>query len=142
MKKSVIIAVCLIVVAIAGAYFLQTDNKVEKTGIWKDAKYVKDTEIGKGEKTVITEVRAGDNSIVFTIHTDKETLGEALTEHKLIEGEKGPYGLYVKVVNGIRADYDEDKSYWSLTKKGEPVTTGVDSTKIADNEHYELVYTK
>ena len=46
-----------------------------------------------------------------TINTDKEILRDALEEHNLISGEQGAYGLYVKVVNGIKADYDEDGGY-------------------------------
>ena len=69
-------------------------------------------------------------------------LGDALIEHNLISGENGPYGLYVKVVNGITADYDINQSYWSLSKDGEYLQTGVDVTEISDGEHYELTYTK
>ena len=75
----------------------------------------------------------------FEIHTDKTTVGEALLELGLIEGEEGPYGLYVKRVNGMLADYDVDGTYWALYKDGAYATSGVDTTKIADGEHYELV---
>ena len=47
-----------------------------------------------------------------------------------------------KKVNGILADYDVDKTYWGLYKNGEYLMTGVDTTEIADGEHYELVKTK
>ena len=69
-------------------------------------------------------------------------LGDALSEHDLLEGEEGEFGLYVKKVNGILADYDIDKTYWGLYKNGEYLMTGVDTTEIADGEHYELVKTK
>ena len=49
-----------------------------------------------------------------------------------------PYGLYVKFVNGIEADYDNDQTYWALYKSGEYMLTGVDTTVISDGEHYEL----
>ena len=39
----------------------------------------------------------------FEIHTDEEMVGAALLALNLIEGEEGPYGLYVKAVNGIPA---------------------------------------
>jgi len=48
----------------------------------------------------------------FEIHTEKETVGEALVELGLIAGEESEYGLYVKTVNGITADYDKDGVYW------------------------------
>ena len=72
----------------------------------------------------------------------KETVGEALEEHGLVSGEEGPYGLYIKKVNGITADYDIDQSYWSFNKNGEYMMTGADKTEIENGAHYELVYTK
>ena len=47
-----------------------------------------------------------------------------------------------KFVNGILADYDVDGTYWGLTKDGEYVMSGADTTYIADGEHYELTKTK
>ena len=118
-------------------YILQ--NTVDKAGKWEDAIYRKDAEFGDGAKCVEVEVKVEDQSVTFTIHTDKEMLGDALLEHELIEGEKGAYGLYVKKVNGITADYDVDKTYWALYKNGEYSLTGVDLTPISDGEHYEIV---
>ena len=114
----------------------------EQSGLWADAAYTEDQTFGDGSTTVQVEVQVEEQSVTFTIKTDKETLGDALLEHKLIEGEQGDYGLYVKVVNGITADYDIDQSYWSLCKDGEAMTVGVDGAAIADGEHYELVYMK
>lgn len=113
-------------------------NTVEKTGVWEDAVYLKDMEFGKGEKTLSVEVKAEDKSVLFTIHTDKKTVGEALLEHKLIDGDEGPYGLYVKVVNGITADFDEDQTYWAFYIDGELAMTGVDMTDIDESAAYRL----
>lgn len=75
---------------------------------------------------------------LFEIHTDKEIVGEALTELGLISGEEGDYGLYVKTVNGITADYDTDGKYWAFYVNGEYASTGVDSTPIAEGESYSF----
>ena len=115
---------------------------VEKTGVWETATYDRDTELGEGAKTVVVKVVAEEQALTFIIHTDKETLGDALLMHRLIDGEQGPYGLYVKAVNGIVADYDVDQSYWNFTKNGELMMVGVDSAEIADGEQYELTRTK
>ena len=117
-------------------------NTVNATGVWEKATYLKNAEFGKGATTVQVEVSAEDQSVTFTMHTDKTTLGDALLEYKLIAGEESAYGLYVKVVNGMTADYDVDQSYWAFYKDGEYLMTGVDGTEISDGEHYELVYTK
>ena len=140
MKK--ILSLTALVLTLATLFLLVSCNTVEKSGSWEKAIYLKDTELGKGSKTVEVEVKADGQSITFTIHTDKQTLGEALQEHKLIEGEEGAFGLYVKRVNGILADYDVDGTYWGFYKNGEMMMTGVDGATIDDGEHYELVKEK
>ena len=135
MKKSLTIISIVLLVCIA----LTACNTVSKEGLWENATYRRDMEFGAGAKTVQVEVKAGDESVTFTLHTDKETLGDALLEHDLVAGEQGAYGLYVKLVNGIEADYDKDGSYWGLYKSGEMMLVGVDGAVIADGDHYELV---
>lgn len=115
---------------------------VVQNDLWENALYNEDTELGTGGKAIILEVVAEDKSVAFTIKTDKDNLEDALTEHGLISGEKGPYGMYVKFVNGIEADYDKTKAYWSLSKNGEYMTTGVGDTVIDDGEKYEFTYMK
>ena len=117
-------------------------NKVDAEGLWENATYRKDKSFGNGEKTISVEVKAGDDSVTFTIKTDKETVGDALMEHKLIDGEDGAYGLYVKKVNGILADYDVDQSYWAFYINGEYAMSGVDTTNIDTSATYKLEYTK
>lgn len=117
-------------------------SAAEATGLWKDAQYTEDTELGEGKTTVKVQIKADDKAITVTIHTDADNLGKALTENKLVEGDNSEYGLYIKVVNGIRADYDKDKAYWAISKNGELTPKGADGTKIADGEQYELTYTK
>ena len=82
------------------------------------------------------------NLLLFTVNTDKETVGEALLEHELIAGEDGQYGLYIKTVNGITADYDVDQSYWAFYADGEYAMAGVDMTEIDEDVTYQLAYTK
>ncbi|MBQ8356502.1 MAG: DUF4430 domain-containing protein [Clostridia bacterium] len=111
---------------------------VDKTGIWENATYVSDKEFGDGATTVYVEVKAEEQSITFTVKTDKTFLGEALLEHELISGEEGAYGLYITAVNGM-AIAEGENAYWALYKDGAYSMTGVDTTPIANGEHYELV---
>lgn len=122
--------------------FCLASCKEEIPELWQDATYTEDKTFGDGATTVQVEIVAGEKSIVFTVKTDKTILGDALLEHSLIEGEEGAYGLYIKKVNGIRADYDLDGAYWGFTKGGEYMMTGVDGTNISDGEKYELVWTQ
>lgn len=117
-------------------------NNAPESNLWETATYTEDTELGTGDKTITVQVMVEDKSVNFTISTDYDILADALLEHDLISGEQEQYGLYVKEVNGIIADYNINKSYWSLTKNGDYMQTGVSQTQINDAEHYELVYTK
>ena len=74
----------------------------------------------------------------FEVHTDKATVGEALLELNFIAGDDSEYGLYVKTVNGITADYDKDGVYWAFYINGEYAQTGVDSTNIAEGDSYSF----
>lgn len=112
------------------------------SNLWQGATYTKDTVLGEGSKTLTVKVTAEGKSVTFTIYTDKATLGDALSEHNLISGEQGAYGLYIKTVNGIYADYNTTKSYWSINKNGEYMSTGVDSETVEEGCTYEFIYTK
>lgn len=82
------------------------------------------------------------NESKFEVHTDETTVGAALLKEGLIEGEEGPYGLYVMKVNGIEAIYEEDGSYWAFYENGEYGMTGVDLTDIDPSVAYSFVQTK
>ena len=95
------------------------------------------TVLGEGSKTFSFTVSDFDGKeSAFEIHTDKETVGEALLDLGLIAGDEGAYGLYVKTVNGITADYDKDGKYWAFYIDGEYAMSGVDVTKIEAGKAY------
>jgi hypothetical protein len=72
------------------------------------------------------------------ITTTLATVGEALLEKELVTGEAGQYGLYVKTVCGVTADYDADQTYWAFYIGEEYAMTGVDKTAIEDGATYIL----
>ena len=109
---------------------------------WQNATYKKDTELGVGSKTFNFIVDAEGYAITFTIHTDEGTVGAALLSLGLIAGEDGQYGLYVKTVNGMLADWDVDQTYWSFYENGEYAMSGVDTTVITEGYTYSFVRTK
>ena len=91
----------------------------------------------KLDKTITFEVSHLDGTAnSFTLMSNCETLGELLEANELIAGEDGPYGLYVKTVDGETVD-ESLNQWWCFTKDGEMLMTGVDDTVIADGEHYE-----
>lgn len=141
MKKMKKFAGSLVLVLMM-ALGLTACGKKEAKDVWADAKYTEDTTLGEGSKTLMIVVEAEEKEVTFTVQTDADTVGDALLEQELIAGEEGDYGLYVKEVNGMTADYEEDQSYWAFYQNGDYMMSGVDQTPFEDGEQYELVYTK
>ena len=133
-KRAILVIVSTVLILLMSA--CATGN------VWEDAIYERDTELGEGAKTITVVVTANDKSVTFTSHTDEDLLADALLECDLIEGEDGPYGLYIKKVNGMTADYDVDSAYWALKQNGEYLMSGADFTPIFDGDRFEIVYEK
>ena len=95
--------------------------------------------LGEGETIFLfTVVDKDGNETNFEIHTDKTTVGDALLDLELISGDEGEFGLYVKTVNGITADYDVDQTYWAFYVNGEYAMSGVDTTEIEADASYSF----
>lgn len=113
----------------------QTEENVQSN----DAAQADANVLGTGDtEFILTVVDKEGGETQFEIHTDKETVGDALTELGFIEGEESEYGLYVKTVNGITADYDTDGVYWAFYVNDEYASSGVDSTTITLGESYSF----
>lgn len=89
-----------------------------------------------GKKAIVFSVSADDFGADHAFNTNAEFLGDALKALGLVEGEDGPYGLYVKTVNGITAD-ESLQQWWCFTKGGEELFIGIDSVPVADGDHFE-----
>ena len=73
-----------------------------------------------------------------TVTTTRAKAGEALLEQGLIQGEEGPYGLYVKTVLDVTLDYDKDGAWWGVYVNGESSLVGVDSVVLEEGMIVEL----
>ncbi|MBQ8263317.1 MAG: DUF4430 domain-containing protein [Oscillospiraceae bacterium] len=90
-----------------------------------------------GTKSFVFEVVDPEGkSETFDIKTDAATVGEALMAEGLVEGEEGPYGLYVKTVTGLTLDYETDGMYWAFYVNGEYGMSGCELTEIEDGASY------
>ena len=150
MKKTIIKSLSIIIIVLMmisitscnifpGTFFPTEDAQCSER--WNNALYTEDTELGEGEKTFMFVVDADGYSITFTIHTNKDIVGEALVELGLIAGEDSQYGLYVKTVNGMLADYNVDGTYWAFYENG-LYANGVDATNVTEGYTYSFVRTK
>ena len=72
----------------------------------------------------------------------KKTVGAALQALNIISGEESDYGLYIKEVIGITADYDTDGTYWAFYIDGQYAATGVDMTDAQNGAVYGFAVEK
>lgn len=124
-NKKTLIALIVLVVLVIGAF-----------AVWK----VNAPQGQTGDKTILVSVVVDTETSDFVIETDAEFLRGALEQAGLVEGTESEYGLYVTTVNGVTAD-ESQQQWWCFTRGGGTLETGVDSTPIADGEHYEITLT-
>ncbi len=102
----------------------------------------------EGSKSYTVEiVSAEGESEVIKASTDKEYLQEALDE--LAEAGKLSYdgidqtaGYMIQEINGERAVYEEDSSYWAIYVNGEYGTLGINAQPVTDGDEYKFVHEK
>ena len=143
MKRTLSCILCMVLI-VAMALFTTAcnDKKNAKTAQAGTAVVEDGSVLGEGSKVfAFTVVDKDGNETSMEIHTDQEMVGAALMELNVIAGEDGPYGLYVKEVNGITAVYEVDETYWAFYVNGEYGMTGVDQTPIEEGKVYKLEYT-
>ena len=137
-KKSLSLIFCMMLIVAMALFTSGCNDKVTETPETQKVEDVQETTIlGEGKtKFLFTVVDKEGEETSFEIHTDKEIVGDALMELELISGEAGAYGLFVKSVNGIVADYEVDKTYWAFYVNGEYAMSGVDTTTIEEGMSY------
>ena len=136
MKKTVITAVSLILVAVFMLFSVSCAKKVDATGAWENATYLKDTTVGKGDKEIKVEIEAGEQSIILTVKTDKDNLGDALYELELINDAS-----FFDTLNGIKADFNDGGMFWKVLKGDTMLPHGVNDEKISGGESYKFLMT-
>ncbi len=130
--------VCLVLIAAAALSMAGCAAKTD-SGTPAQSQVLAAGSYGEGAVSFQLVVADKDgNETEFAIHTDRQTVGEALLELGLIAGEESDYGLYVKTVNGLTADYDADGTYWAFYIDGEYASTGVDATPVTEGATYSL----
>ena len=143
LKRILSIILCIVIVAAISLFATGcTDNSTtnpDSTSAPTTLSGVSETPevIGQGAKMFffVAEDKEGKET-KWEIHTDEDTVGKALVAEGIIEGEDGPYGLYVKTVNGTTLDYDKDGMYWAFYENGEYALAGVDKTEITEGQTY------
>lgn len=141
MKKIISLILSIMLVASLALNFTACSNKAPEAPA--AVQLVDGANLGKGATAfTFTVVDPDGKSITATINTDKATVGEALVELGLVEGEESEWGLMVNTVNGITLDYNKDQMYWAFYIDGEYAMTGVDATDVVAGSTYTLEATK
>lgn len=95
--------------------------------------------VGSGSTTFQLVITDGDeNEMHVNVKTNEKLLGDALQELKIISGEESNYGLYVTTVNGIYADYDNDKTYWALYIDDKYAEESISKVTVTEDAVYSL----
>ena len=122
-KKTIIalIALVLVVGVFAGVWFATRGQSAE------------------GSKTFTVQVIHADKTEkTFTYTTEETKLGTFLEAEGLIVGSGD--GMF-HTVDGEKADWNENQSYWALYLGEDYATAGIYDTDIADGAVYKLEYT-
>lgn len=97
----------------------------------------------EGSKSItVTVIDDKGTSTTYNQKTDAEFLRDALEEIKnlTIEGEESQYGLFVKTINGVTADYDANGAFWSFSVNGELCNNGIETQPVYDGDSFEISY--
>ena len=136
MKRMISLALCLALVLSLGTLAFAQETEI----LWDENHETILLEnggtYGEGGTTFAFAVDCLNETALITVNTDADTVGAALAELNIIAGEDSEWGLYVKTINGITADYNVDGSYWAFYIDGEYAMTGVDATEIDENALY------
>ncbi len=152
MKKWLSFALCTVLIAAMALCMIGCNDKGVENTAGTQATQAQNTTQPTGQTEAPEENVRGEGATAFTltvvdldgtevsyqIRTDCKTVGDALLELELIEGEQGQYGLYIQAVNGIAYDYATDGAYWGFYIDGEYALTGVDGTDIVAGSTYTL----
>lgn len=88
----------------------------------------------------VTVVHADGSEKKFDYRTDAEKLGAFLEEKGLIDSQGADQGMF-HTVDGEKADWNVNQSYWAFYVGEDYAMTGIYDTLIEDGAAYKLVYT-
>ena len=132
MKKLIAFLICLsLVLALAGCVTAKPLQEDQLPGT---------TEAATAKKFTVTVVHADGSEKKFDYETTDKILGDYLETQGLIESEGADDGMF-HTVDGEKADWNENQSYWGFYIGEEYAMTGIYATDITDGAAYKLVYT-
>ena len=92
-----------------------------------------------GASFTVVVVHADKSEKTFTYITEETNLGAFLEAEGLIDSQGSDAGMFHSV-DGEKADWNENQSYWAFYIGGEYAMTGIYDTAICDSTTYKLEY--
>ncbi len=135
--KSNSIKILSLLLAVLSLVLLVACDNFNASELWQSATYGTDTTLGNGAKTVRCDIEIEDRKVTITLNSDKDTLGSALYEYKLINDP-----VFFDTLNGMKADWSKHKAHWAFYQGEKLMECGVNDAKINGGEHFRFVYTK
>ena len=125
-KKLILAAIALVaIIAVLSGVYLATQSGPAAAG---------------AKAITVTVVHSDGTEKVFNYNTDAEKLGAYLEEQGLIESQGADAGMF-HTVDGEKADWNVNQSYWAFYVENEYAMKGIYDTDIANGANYKLVYT-
>lgn len=134
---SILFSIAILTLTLCGCGII-TKNKTDFPTVNAEISSAESENNGYNLKFTFEVIDRNGNTERKELETNYSNLGTALQRLGLIKGEEGPYGLYIKDVNGITADYDKDGTYWALYINDEYSMTGVDQIEIKNGYVYSF----
>ena len=135
------IAVVLVAAMVAAWIFFGVNPTKENKKPVEGDQVVADDNLVEGSKSITIEVVDSKNeSVKYELKTDAEVLKEAMDEVEELTYEMES-GMIIEI-NGERAVWSEDNSYWGIYVNGEYGQHGVDTQPVEDEDAFKFEYTK
>ena len=140
-NKKIILAAAAFLALVAlllGAYFLAGPGKKTDSGATTGTDEQGNTVSGCSFTVVVVHADGAEKTFTYTAPEGK--LGDFLEAQGLISSEGADEGMF-HTVDGEKADWNENQSYWAFYIGQDYAMTGIYATDIADGTVYKLVYT-
>lgn len=123
LKRAVSFALAVLIALSFASCSGKNDGNADRKPVSQSQQSYK--KIGSGSRSFYLDIEFENGSkSYYEVGTDKEYVGEALKELKIIDGETHKY--------------EESKMFWELSVDGTPSPYGIDKVKIQDGEHYSF----
>ena len=139
-KKTILAAIALVaaVALLAGVYFLVGPGKQVDSGATTGTD--DSGNVITGCTFTVVVVHGDKTEKTFTYTAPEGKLGDFLEAEGLIDATGAMAGMF-HTVDGEKADWNVNQSYWALYLDGEYAMVGIYDTDIVDGTVYKLEYT-